>query len=110
MLTYVPVMDDQSAAIHQAGVLQDFIHEIKHLEHYYKANVQAIISSSVNLQHPAVHFGLKSGACTSIDYSDSVASSRRPTGGMKHWWVLPSSVCEDNNDYHSNVLGEDGYL
>jgi hypothetical protein len=107
---HVPVMDNQSAAIHHAGVLRDFIHEIEHLERYYKAKVQAISSASVNLQHPEVHFGSKSGACTSIDDSNSVASALHPTGGIKHWWVPPSSVCEDNNDYHRSVLGEDGYL
>ncbi len=109
-LNHVPVTDDQSVAIHHARVLQDLINKIEHLEHYHKAKVQAISSLSVNLQHPAVHFGLKSGACTSIDDSNSVASALHPTVGMKHWWVPPSSVPEDDNDYHSSVLGEDGYL
>jgi hypothetical protein len=109
-LNHVPVTDNQSAAIHHASVSQDLSHEFKHLEHYYKAKVQAISCLSVNLQHPAVRFGSKSGACASIDDSDSVASTLHPTSGIKHWWVLPSSVCEDNNDYHSSVLGEDLYL
>ncbi len=107
---HVPVTDNQSAAIHHNSVLRDLIHEIEHLEHYYKAEVQAISSSSINLQHSAVHFGSKSGACTSIDDSNSVASALRPTGGMKHWWVPPSSVCKEDDNYHSSVLGEDGYL
>jgi hypothetical protein len=110
MLNHVPVADDQSVAIHHGGVLQDLIHETKYLEHYYKAKVQAIISSSVNVQNPAVHFGSKSGVCTSIDNSDSVASALCPTNGMKNWWVPPSSAHEDNNNYHSSFLGEDGYL
>jgi hypothetical protein len=92
-------------AIHHAGILQDFIHEIEHLERYYEAKVQAISSSSVNLQHPAVHFGLKSGACASIDDSNSIASALHPTGGMKHQWVPPSSVCKDNGDSHISVIG-----
>jgi hypothetical protein len=107
---HIPVTDDQSAAIHHASVLQDLIHGIEHLECYYKTKVQAISSSSINLQHPAVHFGLKSGACASIDDSDSVASALCPTGGMNNWWVPPSSVCKDHKDYHSSVLGYDGYL
>jgi hypothetical protein len=60
-LNHVPVTDDQSVAIHHASVLRDLINEIEHLGHYYEAKVQAFSSSSVNLQHPAVHFGLKSG-------------------------------------------------
>ncbi len=72
--------------------------------------MQATSSSSVNLQHPAGHFCSKSGACASIDDLDSVASALHPTSGMKHWWVPPSSVCEDNNNYHSSVLREDRYL
>jgi hypothetical protein len=107
---HVPVMDKQSAAIHHASVLQDLINEIEHLEHYYEAKVQAISTLSINLQHPAVHFGLKSGARASIDDSDSVASALCPTGGMKHWWVPPSLVHVDDDDYHSSVLGENGYL
>ena len=98
-------MDNQSAAIHHASVLQDLIHGIEHLECYYKTKVQAISSSSINLQHPAVHFGLKSGACASIDDSDSVASALCPTGGMNDWWVPPSSVCKDNGDSHISVIG-----
>ncbi len=77
---------------------------------YYEAKVQAISSLSFNLQHPAVHFGLKSGAHASIDDSNSAASALCPTGGMKHWWVLPSSVQKDDDKYHSSVLGDDGYL
>jgi hypothetical protein len=77
-------MVDQSAAIHHAEVLWDLINKIKHLEHYYKAKLQAIGSLSVNLQNPVVHFGSKSGACASIVDSNSVASALCPTSGMKH--------------------------
>ncbi len=81
---HVPVTDNQSAAIYQAGVLWDLIHKMDHLEHYYKAKVQAISSLSINLQNPAVHVGSKSGAHASIDDSNSFASALHPTGGMKH--------------------------
>jgi hypothetical protein len=106
----VSVTDNQTVVIHHTSVLWDLIHKIEHLERYYEAKVQAISSSSVNLQHPAVHFGSKSGAKASIHDSDSVASALCPTGGMKHEWVHPSSVCKDGNDYHSSVLWEAGYL
>jgi hypothetical protein len=57
-----------------------------------------------------MHFDSKSGAHAAIDDLDSVASALCPTGSMTHWWVPPSSVCQDDENYHSSVLGEDGYL
>ncbi len=54
--------------------------------------------------------GLKSLVRVAIDDSNSVASALCPTGGMKDWWIPPSSVRKDDVDYHSSVLGEDGYL
>ncbi len=86
---HVPVTDNQSVAIHHARFFWDLINKIKHLEHYFEAKVQAISSSSVNLKNPAVHIGSKSGACASIDDSDSVASSLCTTGGMNIGGFFP---------------------
>ncbi len=58
---------------------------------------------------PAVHFGTKSAALAALLDSEKVRSAVRPGEGMAHRWVPPTSVHEDNDNYHS-VLREDGSL
>jgi hypothetical protein len=104
---HVPVTDEPSATI-QLVESTKIIEEIKHLERYIEAKVQAR-SSRGNLTEPAVHFGTKSLARAALIDSDSVHSAARPTEGWAHRWVPPASVQEDYDDYHE-VLREDGSL
>ncbi len=103
----MPVTDEPSTIV-QLVESTKIIEEIKHLERYIEAKVQARDSRG-NLMEPAVHFGMKSAdRAALIDY-DSVHSSARPTEGWAHQWVPPASVQEDDDDYHE-VLREDGSL
>ncbi len=106
---HVPVMDEPSAEVQLAGLNGGVIRKNKHLEHYYKAKVQAS-SSDGQINDSAVHFGLKSTARAAIINSNSVASVVCPTGDLNHWWVPPSSVHKDDDDYHGSVVREDEYL
>ena len=40
----------------------------------------------------------------------SVDTASPPRTDMSTRWVPPSSVNEETDDYHSQVLGEDGFL
>jgi hypothetical protein len=104
---HVPVADEPSATV-QLVESTKIIEEIKHLERYVEAKVQAR-GSRGNLTEPAVHFGTKSAARAALIDSDSVHSAARPTEGWAHRWVPPASVQEDYDDYHE-VLREDGSL
>jgi hypothetical protein len=106
---HVPVMGKPIAEVQLARPHGNVIQEIKHLECYFKAKMQAR-SLDGQLKKTAVHFGLKSTESSAIIDSDSVASVVRPTRAMKYRWVPPSSVHEDDDDYHGSVLREDGYL
>jgi hypothetical protein len=107
MSNHVPVTDEPSATV-QLVESTKIIEEIKHLERYVEAKVQAR-GSRGNLTEPAVHFGTKSAARAALIDSDSVHSAVRPTEGWAHRLVPPASVQEDYDDYHE-VLREDGSL
>ncbi len=94
---YVPVTDEQSAEVQLAGPHRNVIQEIKHLEHYFEAKMQAC-SSDGQLKKAAVRFGLRSTARTAVIDSGSIASVVRPTRAMKYRWVPPTSVHEDDDD------------
>ncbi len=101
-------MAEPSAEVQLAGPDGDVIRKIEHLECYYEAKVQAS-SSNGQINNSAVHFGSKSTARAVIIDSDSVTSVVRPTGDLNQRGVPPSSVHEDDDDYHGSVLWEDGY-
>ena len=104
---HVPVTDEPSATV-QLVEPTKIIEEIKHLERYIEAKMQAR-GSRGNLTEPAVYFGTKSATRSALIDSDSVHSAARPTEGWAHRWVPPTSVQEDYDDYHE-VLREDGSL
>ncbi len=81
---------------------------MENLERYYDAKVQAG-GSKITTQSQAVHFGFKSMVRAAISDLDSVGTAAHLSGGIGTRWV-PSSVHEDDDDYHSSVLGEDSYL
>jgi len=106
-LNHVLVTDEPSATV-QLVKSTKIIEEIKHLECYIKAKVQAP-GSRGNITELAVHFETKSGARAALIDSDSVHSAAHPTKGWAHRWVPPASVQEDDDDYRE-VLREDGSL
>ncbi len=109
MLNHVPVMDKLSAPVNHAPPhLSETIQEIENLERYYYAKVQA--QGSRTNQNSAVHFGSKSAARDAVSDVDSVATAPTPNTDMSSRWVPPSSVQKETDDYHFQVLGEDGYL
>ncbi len=109
MLNHVPVMDKLSAPVnHTRPHLSETIQEIENLKRYYDAKVQA--QGSRTNQNSAVHFGSKSAVCDAVSDVDSVATALTPKTDMSSCWVPPSSVHKEIDDYHFQVLGEDGYL
>jgi hypothetical protein len=82
---------------------------MENLERNYDAKVQAG-SSKITPQSQAVHFGSKSMARAAVSDSDSVGTTTHPLGGIGTRWVPPSLVHEDDDDYHSSILGKDNYL
>ena len=102
------LVTDKPSATVQLVESTKIIEEIKHLERYIEAKVQAR-GSRGNITEPAVHFGTKSAARAALIDSDSLHSAARPNEGWAHRWVPPASVQEDDDDYHE-VLREDGSL
>ncbi len=108
-LNHVPVMDKPSVPVHPACPhLSETIQEIKNLERYYDAKVQA--QGSRMIQNSAVLFGSTSTACDAVSDMDSVATAPTSKMDMSFRWVPPSPVHKETDDYHSQVLREDGYL
>jgi hypothetical protein len=105
----IPVTDKLSAEFQVTGIYRDVIRKIEHLEQYYTAKVPAS-SLDGNRTPSAVHFGSRSLVCAAIIDSDSTTHVTRPARDITHRWVPPSSVHEDDDNYHSSVLREDGYL
>ena len=82
MSNHVPVTDEPSATV-QLVKPTKIIEEIKHLERYIEAKVQAR-GSRGDLMEPAVHFGTKSAARAALIDSNSVHSAARPTEGWAY--------------------------
>ncbi len=61
-------------------------------------------------QKGAVHFNLASTMRDAISDAESYNTVSVPNTGMSTRWVPPSSVNKETDDYHSQVLREDGYL
>jgi hypothetical protein len=108
-LNQVPVMDEPTVPVHHAhGYLQQTIREIENLEQYYDAKVRG--QGSRASENYAVRFGSTSAACDAISDVESVNTASTPKTDMSTRWVPPSSVNEETDDYHYQVLGEDGNL
>ena len=107
MSNHVPVMDKPDASVNISQY--NAICEIENLERYYDAKVQTG-SSKITPQSQVVHIGSKSMARAAVSDSDSVHIAAHPLGGIGTRWVPPSSVHEDDDDYHSSVLGKDNNL
>jgi len=106
---HVPVTDKPDATVNQAKQFNNLIRNIESLERYYDTKVQASGSQTMH-QNQAVHFGSKSAAHAAVSESGSVVHAMHPSGGISPRWVQPTSVYEDDDYYHSSVLGEDSYL
>jgi hypothetical protein len=83
--------------------------ELLNLEHWYNAKVMAGLSSGQNL---AVYFGSKLRKRVYIPDLDSIITVKSPNSILNDPWVPPSSMPPDDSfdDYHQQILGEDGYL
>jgi hypothetical protein len=90
---------------HETSVLK----ELLNLEHWYNAKVMAESSSVQNL---AVYFGSKSRKWAYIPNSDSIITVKSLNSILDDRWVPPSSMPPDDSsdDYHQQILREDGYL
>ncbi len=105
----VPVMDKPTVPVHHAhGYLQQTIREIENLEQYYDAKVRG--QGSRASENYAVRFGSTSAARDAVSDVESVNTVSTPKMDMSTVWVPPSSVNKETDDYHYQVLGEDGYL
>jgi len=99
----VPVMDEPGTPIHHAqAYLQDTICKIENLEHYYDTKVQG--QGKRLCQKGAVHFNLASTVFNAISDAEGYNTASVPNTGMSTRWVPPSSVNEEADDYHSQVL------
>jgi hypothetical protein len=107
---HVPVTNASEVPVHHFGPHKESIlKELKSLERWVDAMMLAGNSSSKNT---AVHFGSKSPGRVYIPNitSNSVATS--PNSQINTRWVPPTSMPPDNysDDYHQQILWEDGYL
>ena len=109
MSNHVPDTDKSDATIYQVKQYNNVISDIESLERFYDAKVQPGGSQTMH-QNQAVHFGSKSAAHAAVSESGSVVHAMHPSGGISPRWVQPTSVYEDDDYYHSSVLGEDSYL
>ena len=104
---HVPVAE---APTHHLGPYEtSVLKELRNLKHWYNAKVMAGSSSVQNL---AVYFGSKLQKRVYIPDSDSIITAKSPNSILDDCWVPPSSMPPDDssNDYHQQVLREDGYL
>jgi hypothetical protein len=102
-------MDEPSVPVHHACTyLLEMIQEIEHLECYYDAKVLG--QGSGIHQNGAVHFNSLSGARNAVSDIDSIETALIPNMALSTRWVLSNSANEGTDDYHNQVLREDGYL
>jgi hypothetical protein len=105
----VPVMDEPSVPVHHAhGFLQQMICEIENLEQYYNSKVLG--QGSRAREKYAVRFKLTSAGRDASSDVKSVNTASTPKTDMSTRWVPPSSVTKETDNYHSQVLREDGFL
>jgi hypothetical protein len=107
MSNHIPVAEVPAHHLspHKTSVLK----ELLNLEHWYNAKVMVESSSVQNL---AVYFGSKLRKWVYIPNSDSIITVKSPNSILDDCWVPPSSMPPDNSsdDYHQQILREDGYL
>jgi hypothetical protein len=102
-------MDEPSVPVHHACTyLLEMIREIEHLERYYDAKVLG--QGSRIHQNGAVHFNSLSAARNAVSDIDSVKTASIPNMALSTRWVPPNSANEAIDNYHNQVLREDGYL
>jgi hypothetical protein len=105
----VPVMDEPSVPVHHAHTyFQQTIRKIENLERYYDTKVQG--QGLRAHEKSAVRFKSTSAGRNAISDVKSVNTASTPRTDMSTRWVPPRSVIDETDDYHSQVLGEDGYL
>ena len=70
------------------------------------------MAASFSAQNLAVYVGSKLQKRVYISDSDSIITAKSPNSILNDCWVPPSSMPPDDssNDYHQQVLREDGYL
>jgi hypothetical protein len=95
--------------VNQATLYLQLIQEVENLEHYYDAKVMAG-SSEVAPKDLFVHFGTRLPVCATVIDHDSSSTASHSTVDMSTWWVPPSGMPEDYDDYPASVLGKDGLL
>ena len=105
-----------NAQVNKVALFNHVVKEIKNLEHYYEAKVQAV-GSKIIPQNLTVHFGSKSVALpTTSDndnddmgsplFSDHSSDVKEDFGSR---WVSPNSVNKED-DYNFSALNKSGYL
>jgi hypothetical protein len=110
-LNHVPsITDDQiGTPAHHATSSSAWIQEIKNLECYYDAKVQAV--SSLVIQNQAVQFGSRAVASAAAGDLNDSGMALHPAKSMATRWVPPSLVVtEDSDNYLASVLGRDRSL
>jgi hypothetical protein len=104
---HVPVAEAPAHHLgpHETSILK----ELFNLEHWYNAKVMAGSSSGQNF---AVYFGSKSRKRAYIPDLDSIITVKSPNSILNDRWVPPSSMPpeDSSDDYHQQILREDGYL
>jgi hypothetical protein len=104
---HVPVTEAPAHHLgpHKTSVLK----ELLNLKHWYNAKVMAKSSSVQNL---AVYFGSKLRKRAYIPDSDSIITVKSPNSILDNRQVPPNSMPPDDSsdDYHQQILREDGYL
>ncbi len=109
-LNHVPVMDKPTdTPVNHATLYLQLNQEVENLKHYYDAKVMAG-SSKVAPKDLSIHFGTRSPVRATVIDHNSSSTALHSTTDMPTWWVPPSGMPEDYDNYPASVLGKDGLL
>jgi hypothetical protein len=108
---HVPaITENLSVSVHHVGHnVETVLTELENLECWFDAKVQA---GSTQLKSASVHSGSMSPYRVHASETNSDSTIPSPNHGINSRWVPPTSMPTNNSpdDYHHQILGEDGYL
>ncbi len=110
MSNHVPVTDVLNMPVHNVGPHKESVlKELHNLERWMEAKV---LDGSSSMQNTAVHFGSKSPGGAYTPDMGGISTATSPNSNDDASWVPPTSVPPDDysDDYHQQILREDGYL
>jgi hypothetical protein len=108
---HVPtITDNPSVPVHHVGChVETVLTELEILERWFGAKVQA---GSTQPKSASVHFGSMSPCRVHARKTDSVSTMTSLEHVIDTRWIFPTSMPpnDSSDDYHQQILREDGYL